>query len=421
MAADPAKRKTFIDSVIELCLQFGFDGADLDWEYPAFFEGSSTADRENFALLVTEMGAALRAQNLIFSGAVNVGFDKVEEAYDIDAVMEGFDFVNLMSYDFHGYWDDGRWDHRNFTGHNSPLITRKEENDPNHPGYKYNQYDGVDLWLSLGGKPEKMVLGIASYGRGFMLADPQYDGAFCPAKGPLPAGKFTNQSAFWGYNEIAKYQRDAVLPDFLPEAEPLQWKITRDACYQGPFMSNGPYWIGYDDPESALIKSKYANAMGLRGAFVWSLDTCDFNGEYNDDGATYPILRAMWEGLDSGETYMPDRDCVGTAANCDPNLPPDTLPELCTEDGEFLPHPSSCHWYFRCEEVSEGEFEVQYFDCGDDFYDPIGQSCVYDPVLCPPDGGDNPGETPGPGEGGGPDPSDTRDIAPECIGYEPLA
>ena len=29
------------------------------------------------------------------------------------------------------------------------------------------------------------------------------------------------------------------------------------------------------------------------------------------------------------------------------DLPPDTLPELCTEDGEFLPHPSSCHWYFR--------------------------------------------------------------------------
>ena len=87
-------------------------------------------------------------------------------------------------------------------------------------------------------------------------------------------------------------------------------------------IANGPYWIGYDDPESALIKSKYANAMGLRGTFIWSLDTCDFNGEYNDDGATYPILRAMWEGLESGETFMPDRDCVGTAANCDPSKPP---------------------------------------------------------------------------------------------------
>ena len=73
--------------------------------------------------------------------------------------------------------------------------------------------------------------------------------------------------------------------------------------------------------------------------------------------------------------------------------------------------------------MAPGDFEVQYFDCGDDFYDPIGQSCVYDPVLCPPDGGDNPGETPGPGEGGGPDPLSGRseDIAPECIGYEPLA
>ena len=106
----------------------------------------------------------------------------------------------------------------------------------NDPLPRYNLYDGVELWLSLGGLPEKMVLGIPSYGRGFLLADPQYDGAFCPAVGPLPAGTYTNQSAFWGYNEVAKYQRDAVLPDFLPEAQPLQWKITRDACYQGPFM-----------------------------------------------------------------------------------------------------------------------------------------------------------------------------------------
>ena len=92
--------------------------------------------------------------------------------------------------------------------------------------------------------------------------------------------------------------------------------------------ANGPYWIGYDDPESALIKSKYANAMGLRGTFIWSLDTCDFNGEYNDEGATYPILRAMWEGLESGETFMPDRDCVGTAANCDPSK------QLCVDSHE---------------------------------------------------------------------------------------
>ena len=78
----------------------------------------------------------------------------------------------------------------------------------------------------------------------------------------------------------------------------------------------------------------------------------------------------------------------------------------------------------RCEEVAPGEFEVQYFDCGDDMYDPIGQSCISDPVLCPPDGGDNPGETPGPGEGGGPEgfsEDRSEDIAPECIGYEPLA
>ncbi len=168
---------------------------------------------------------------------MNAGFDKVKVAYDVPELMKHFDFVNLMTYDYHGYWDDGRIDHRNFTGHNSPLITREEENGADHPGYKYNVFDGVDLWFENGGLAEKMVLGIPTYGRGWTLEDPNLDGSYCPANGPLPIGPITNMTGFWGYNEIASMLVSPQLPPNLPGAEPLQWKVTVDACYKAPYMS----------------------------------------------------------------------------------------------------------------------------------------------------------------------------------------
>lgn len=41
MAADPVKRARFINSALELVQKWGFDGFDLDWEYPGQRGGSS--------------------------------------------------------------------------------------------------------------------------------------------------------------------------------------------------------------------------------------------------------------------------------------------------------------------------------------------------------------------------------------------
>ena len=40
----------------------------------------------------------------------------------------------------------------------------------------------------------------------------------------------------------------------MPEATPGQWVSVVDSCYQAPYMTNGPYWIGYDDADSVTIK-----------------------------------------------------------------------------------------------------------------------------------------------------------------------
>lgn len=57
---DADKRKEFVKNVIKFLRQNNFDGLDLDWEYPAFRDGSKPSDKENYASLVKVCKFSLR-------------------------------------------------------------------------------------------------------------------------------------------------------------------------------------------------------------------------------------------------------------------------------------------------------------------------------------------------------------------------
>ena len=61
-----ASRKRFIDNAVEFIRKWGFQGLDLDWEYPKCWQvncdAGPDADKENFAALVRELRAAFDAE-----------------------------------------------------------------------------------------------------------------------------------------------------------------------------------------------------------------------------------------------------------------------------------------------------------------------------------------------------------------------
>ena len=53
---------------------------------------------------------------LLLTATVAAGEGKVDKAYEVGKICEASDFINLMAYDLHGYWDP-------VAGHNAPLYT----------------------------------------------------------------------------------------------------------------------------------------------------------------------------------------------------------------------------------------------------------------------------------------------------------
>ena len=79
----------------------------------------------------------------------------VAEAYDFDVITPYFDFLNVMTYDYHGWFPD-----HFFTGHNAPIYRREEEEPEDHPGWYFNVFDSISVYLDAGVPKEKIVMGM---------------------------------------------------------------------------------------------------------------------------------------------------------------------------------------------------------------------------------------------------------------------
>ena len=142
-----------------------------------------------------------------------------------------------------------------------------------------NQDYAVKYWIASGAPPEKINLGMGTYGRSFTLQREENHGlqAFAPQTGM--AGPYTREAGSLGYNEICE--------SFLRE----KWTIVRDPYHMAPYAFRDRQWVGYDDMESIALKALLAVKMNLGGAMFWSLETDDFLGVCH--GTRYPLISTV--------------------------------------------------------------------------------------------------------------------------------
>jgi len=366
MAASKEGRRTFIRSALELLNAHGFDGLDMDWEYPNE-RGGVAADVANFVTLMEELKEALHADGKILTAAVSAGEGTVNAAYDVPAFAAAVDFIHVMSYDMHGAWDD-------FTHHHS--ILHAFPGDENIEGQEnFNVDFGIQQWLKKGAPASKLVLGAPLYGRCWTLDDPSVHGMLAPASQPGRAGPYTYSAGFLGYNEMCE----------IGKSHP--WRVVHDPRMSEPYAYSPSYsntWCGYEDSNSIAIKAQYAREHGLAGGMVWSIETDDFLGQC---GRTFNLIKTMREALTGGHYTTPPPPPPTTVDPDQPTLAPTTAhpdpppTDACTAPGINADNDDCTHFY-QCS-YDGTSYSAVAMDCPPgSLFNPQSHICDFDYSVC---------------------------------------
>lgn len=230
-------RTRFAETATKLVLDLGFDGFDVDWEYP-----QNDTEAYNFVLLLQKCRETLdRAagpnRKFLLTIACPAGpqnFTKLR----LREMTPLLDFYNLMAYDYAGSWDS-------IAGHQANIYP----SNSNPASTPFSTTAALLHYTETSAIPrDKMVLGMPLYGRAFTNTD----GPGTPFSG---VGEGSWENGVWDYKALPR-----------PGAtEELDQSVEASWCYSPATRT----MVSYDTVPMTQMKANFVRANLLGGGMWW--------------------------------------------------------------------------------------------------------------------------------------------------------
>jgi len=279
VALTSQSRAVFAESCVEFIRTYNFDGVDIDWEYPVCCGlGGNTyrpEDNANYTLLLQELrlqldaAAAEDGRTYLLTIAAPAGYDKIANI-DPAGIAAACDWINVMTYDFHGGWN------LSYTGHHAPLYANPDDPSNGDIAALYNADAAIDLFIDAGVPANALVLGVPFYGRAWGGVGATDNGLF-QAASFVPPGTWDDWSSgntgINDFSEIETFMASGLYTFHRDEHSQVPWLYSPS--------QHGGHFISFDDDVSMSVKAQYVRDRGLGGVMCWEI-TADRNATLLD-------------------------------------------------------------------------------------------------------------------------------------------
>ncbi|CAG9831289.1 unnamed protein product [Diabrotica balteata] len=171
VAANPSKRQRLARECLALIEEYGYDGIDIDWEYPTLRDGSHPEDKDNFVEMLKDFQDIMKPKGLLLTAAVAGAVDKIESAYHAT---------------------------------------------------------GLEYWLYKNADSSKINLGLPTYGRTFTLADRTKTELYSEVLGPGERGLYTGIRGSLGYHEICEFYSGSDSTYYWDDEQKVPHRVWED-------------------------------------------------------------------------------------------------------------------------------------------------------------------------------------------------
>ncbi|KAJ5130997.1 Glycoside hydrolase superfamily [Penicillium bovifimosum] len=257
LAASKDNQNKFFASLLHFMSLYGFNGVDIDWEYPVDSDrGGRVADLKNFPSFMANLKEALNQGGVTreLSLTLPTSYWYLQH-FDIKGLEKSVDYFNYMSYDLHGTWDGkNQWSGAYLDSHTN--LTEIEV--------------AMDLLWRNNISPSKVVMGLAFYARAFTVADTSCTTPGCLFASGSDEGPCSGQTGILLNSEI----------DDIRTTYNVEPTLDKDAAVQ--ILTWEDQWLTYDDTSTFKLKADYVKDRCLGGVMVWAVSQDTSNGTYTE-------------------------------------------------------------------------------------------------------------------------------------------
>lgn len=348
MVSTESGRETFANSCVDFIRKYGFDGVDIDFEYPTSLVDAGNPDdfataspyRATVNANYNKMMRTLR-QKLDAASIADGKYYMQTAAVPASAWVLGgmpdqsfakyLDFLSVMSYDFHGSWNGYVENLANIYSDPNDTEVKGQARSYLSMEWAYNYYRGVL-------PSEKILMGIPYYTRGWEKVNK--NGNPTGLHGTSIKTKITETG--WGASGDCNIWGDDDDHDGIvdPSGSNPLWHVLnlmdRDSNYQLHWDNAGkvPYiwneqratFLSFENEQSIDERVKFVDNKNLGGVLIWVM-----NGDYGLNPNYVPGSTNIHEGKYTVGDTLTKRLSSGFKRIGDATISPDLgagLPEV---------------------------------------------------------------------------------------------